>query len=35
MVNGFFNSLLEWEKFAEEHGQYFLTAGFRAPAPSA
>jgi hypothetical protein len=33
MVNGFFNSLLKWEKIAEEHGQYFLTAGRIPPAP--
>jgi hypothetical protein len=27
MVNGIFNSLRNWEKFADEHGQYFLAAG--------
>jgi hypothetical protein len=26
MVNGFFNSSFNWEKFADEHGQYFLIA---------
>src|SRR5262245_21907052 len=26
MVNGIFNSLIEWEKFADTHGQYFLTS---------
>jgi hypothetical protein len=31
MVNGFFSSLLNWEKFAGEHGQYFLIAAARAP----
>jgi hypothetical protein len=34
MVNGFFNSLLKWEKFAGEHGQYFLTDAQATPAPT-